>query len=290
MLANLVFFGHKWSNLSAMRCISFLALTMSQYTPKQCDSLIDQETASSVDSDTALSSPMDRSSLPLAHLVPSNSPARLAISRAREEGSTYHSNFITNIEYRGCPSTPCFELALGGLPEHSGVSWRIGRGCNEFEHKGVDFLLVTDDDGIATRHASFGWTVYGPGLRLIVLNKEHKICTINGRDFNYGNLDIPLENTILIGDCAFTLLFTPRTCAVEALFQSELRKCVLRLIELEGGEEIDNAALIILPRNKQKRCRSVDCAEGMSEDDGDARFRKRPNGGASRLDSRSSSV
>jgi hypothetical protein len=260
---------------------------MSQYTLDPCDSLIDQDTVSSTGSDTTLSSPMDRSALLLAHLVPSNSPARLAISRAREEGSMYHSNFITNIEYRGCPNTPCFELALGGLP---GVSWRIGRGCNEFEHEGVDLLLVTDDDGIATTHASFGWTIYEPGLRLIIFNEEHKICTVNGRDFSYGNQDIPLENTILIGDCAFTLLFTPRTCAAEALFQTELRTCVLRLIELQGGEEINSTARTILPRNKRKRCRSVDCAEGISGDEDDARFRKRPNGGASRLDSRSSSI
>jgi hypothetical protein len=263
---------------------------MSQYTPKECDSPIDQDTTGSTKSDATLFSPMDRSALPLAHLVPSNSPARLAILRAREEGSTYHSNFITNIEYRGCPNTPCFELALGGLPEHSGISWRIGRGCHEFEHKGVDLLLVTDDDGIATTHASFGWTVYEPGLRLIVLNEEHKMCTINGRDFSCGNLDIPLENTILIGDCAFTLLFTPRTRAAEDFFQTELQAYILRLIELQGGEEIDNAAPTILPRNKRKRCRSVDCTGATSEDSDDSRFRKKPNGGALRRDSRSNSI
>lgn len=92
-------------------------------------------------------SPIDRSALLLAHLVPSNRPARLAISKAREEGSTYHANFITEIEYRGCHNTPCFELALGGLPA---IEWRIGRGSDEFENDGVD------DEGIARVHASFG--------------------------------------------------------------------------------------------------------------------------------------
>jgi hypothetical protein len=134
--------------------------------------------------------------------------ARLAILKAREHGSTYHSNFITEIEYRGCPNTPCFELALGGLLEHErSVSWRIGTGCNDFENQRVDFLLLTDDDGIASVHASFGWTIHKPRLLLIILNKQHKIYTINSRKFSYSDYNILLENSIYIGECAFTLLF-----------------------------------------------------------------------------------
>jgi hypothetical protein len=224
-------------------------------------SSVEQGAVNSTENGSPLSysSPIDRSALPLAYLVPSNRPARSAISKARQEQSTYHSNFITEIEYRGCPSTLCFELALGGLP---GVSWRIGRGCNELEDKGVDLLLVTDDDSIASVHASFGWTIHTHDLLLIILNEQHKPCTINGREFSYGNQPIPLENTILIGDCAFSLLFTPRPRAAETLFQDELRNHVLRLLELEEVEDIETRTVSL---NMEKRCRSVDDSEGSQE-------------------------
>jgi hypothetical protein len=242
--------------------------------------MAEQDVTSSTDSDTSLSgsSPLDRSALLLAHLVPCNRPARLAILKAREQGSTYHSNFITEIEYHGCLNTPCFELALGGLPEQS-VGWRIGRGCNESENQGVDLLLLTDDDGIASVHASFGWTIHKPGLLLIILNKQHMTCTINGREFSFGDQNIPLENTILIGDCAFTLLFESRTCAAENFFQTELRNHVLRLIELRDGEVDENATRTVVPETL-KRCRSTDHRKGLQEmvEDGvNARSRKRAN-------------
>lgn len=228
----------------------------------------------SADSDSPVS-PIDRSALPVAYLVPSNRPALLAISKTREEGSTYHRNFVAEIRYRGCPTTPCFELALGGLP---GVEWRIGKGADEFENNGVDLLLVTDDEDIASVHASFGWTIPEPGLRLIILNEKHKRCTINGHDFSYGNQAIPPKNTILIGDCAFTLLFTPRTCAAETVFQTELRNYVLRLIELHGSEGTEDSALTNLTNNDLKRGRSVDHEEdvqGAFENKDDPRFHKR---------------
>jgi hypothetical protein len=224
-------------------------------------SSIEQGTVNSTENGSPLSysSPIDHSALPLAYLVPSNRPARSAISKARQEQSTYHSNFITEIEYGGCPSTLCFELALGGLP---GVSWRIGRGCNELEDKGVDLLLVTDDDSIASIHASFGWTIHTHDLLLIILNKQHKPCTINGREFSYGHEPIPLENTILIGDCAFSLLFTPRTRAAETLFQDELRNHVLRLLELKEVEDMKARTVSL---NIEKRRRSVDDVDDSEE-------------------------
>ncbi|KAF2024841.1 hypothetical protein EK21DRAFT_13521, partial [Setomelanomma holmii] len=144
-------------------------------------------------------SPIDRSFLPLAYLVPSNRPAREAIANACKETSVYHSNFIGHIDYRGDPSTLCFELALGGLPEHSEIGWRIGRGCRELENYGVELLLATDDDSISGVHARFGWTTLRPDF-LLILNEQSKRCTINGRDFNEGGQTIPAENTILIGD------------------------------------------------------------------------------------------
>jgi hypothetical protein len=220
-------------------------------------------------------SSLDRSALLLAHLVPSNRQARLAISKAREQGSTYHCNFIKEIEYRGCLNTPCFELALGGLPEqeHS-VGWRIGTGCNEFENQGVDLLLLPDDNGIASIHASFGWTMHKPGLRLIMLNKQNKTCTINGHEFSYGDRNIPLENTILIGDCAFTLLFESRTCAAEDFFQAELQNHVLRLIELHKAKYSGDTALTVTPKTL-KRSRSMIYREEVPEDEDDTRFQKR---------------
>jgi hypothetical protein len=244
----------------------------------RCSS-IEQDTASSTEPSTpsSVSSPIDRSALLLAYLVPSNRPARSAILRAREEGSTYHANFITEIKHRGCPNTPCFELALGGLP---GVSWRIGRGCNKLKDKGVDLLLVTDDDGIASVHASFGWTIHKPDLLLIIVNEQHKACTINGREFCFGDQTIPSENTILIGDCAFTLLFTPRTGAAEALFQTESRKHVLRLLELRGRENTES--VVVAPKKNLKRSCGVNDGKNLQEiqdDEEDIRSYKRVNYG-----------
>ncbi|EDU47813.1 predicted protein [Pyrenophora tritici-repentis Pt-1C-BFP] len=133
----------------------------------------------------------------LGHLVPVNRPALSAILKSREQGSKYHSDYITEIEYCG-DKTPCFELALGGLPE--GVRWRIGRGCDGIEHAGVEFLLRTHDSGIAGVHASLGFSARDPGLFLMELNDQKLVCTVNGRDSCHGNQIIPLENTILIGD------------------------------------------------------------------------------------------
>jgi hypothetical protein len=239
------------------------AFIMLQSTQTNCDGpeesgcRAEHSTISSTEPRTPLSdfSPVDRSALPLAYLVPSNNPARSAISKAREEGSTYHASFITEINHRGCSNTLCYELALGGLP---GVSWSIGRGSNELDHKGVDFLLVTEDDSIASVHASFGWTTHKPDLLLIILNEQHKTCTINGCEFGYGHQKIPSKNTILIGDCAFTLLFIRRPWAAETLFQAELRNHVLRLLELERINDIEEPADTVSPKKDLKRSRSVD--------------------------------
>jgi hypothetical protein len=226
---------------------------------------------------SSISSPMDRSALLLGYLVPSNRPALLAISKALEEGSAYQSSFITEIEFRECANTPCFELALGGLPED--VSWRIGRGCNGVPNRAVDFLLITNDSSIASVHASFGWIVQKPGLFLMVLNNERLTCTVNGRDFSHGDQIIPPENTILIGDCAFTLLFEPRAQAVEIFFQTELRNHVLRLLQLRAPGEISNhVARATSPQGRLARTSSADIREeikNIPEHDDISRSRKR---------------
>jgi hypothetical protein len=225
---------------------------------------IGSNTPSSTESDSSLStsSLVDYHSLPLAYLVPSNRPACSAILNAHEGRSTYHSKFVTEIEYRGYPYTPCFELALGGLSKQE-VGWRIGTGCTDHENEGVELLLVTTDDAIASVHASFGWTIHKPGLLLTILNQQQKSCTINGREFSEGSESIPLENTILIGDCAFTLLFKPRTRVVEGIFQTELQKYVARLISMRGCTNDPSST-----KNRKKRDRGADSAylEDKTED------------------------
>ncbi|KAH8706089.1 hypothetical protein GQ44DRAFT_555896, partial [Phaeosphaeriaceae sp. PMI808] len=134
-----------------------------------------------------------------ARLIPSNWPARAAIANAREAGSVYHSSFITDTEYRGDPHTPCFYLALGGLPDHLDVGWRIGRGYKSTEGDKVDPLLNTDDEDIAVLHARFGWTDQSPSFSLIIMSEQHNLCTSNGRDFSTGSRHIPFRNTVLIG-------------------------------------------------------------------------------------------
>jgi hypothetical protein len=110
----------------------------------------------------------------------------------------------------------------------------------------------------------------------MILNKQYKTCTINGREFSYGDHNIPLENTIHIGECAFTLLFESRTCAAENFFQTELQNHVLRLIELQEGKDDEDTALAVMPETL-KRSRNMDYREEVPEDEYDTRFRKRAN-------------
>tara|TARA_R110002003_G_scaffold572_9_gene20533 strand:+ start:2034 stop:2840 length:807 start_codon:yes stop_codon:yes gene_type:complete len=250
---------------------------MSQITYSYSESS-DSSELSSAAPDTASYqslSPINHNFLPLACLIPSNRSARTAIDNTFREGSVYHSNFISHVNYRGCANTPCFELALGGLPEHSDLGWRIGRGSEDLENHGVDLLLATDDDSIARVHARFGWTVHQPNLLLIILNDQNKLCTINGRDFGKGCQCIPPENTILIGDCAFTLLFTHRKQAEEAYFQIELRNHVLRLQELrrKGDEQANKRAE---RKDSLKRHRKDLDADDDDDDDDDDNDDRRP--------------
>lgn len=215
--------------------------------------------------DSIFVSPLDRSALVLAHLVPSNHPARSAILRARDEGSVYHSGFIVETEYRGHTNTPCYQLALGGLPQHC-IGWRIG--CNNTESNGrddedVEFLLGTDDSGIASCHATFGWSTQVNGLLLKAMNNQHEYCTINGRDFRSGSQHIPLDNTILLGDCAFTLIFESRTIREETVFQACLRSQILRLFALQG---VDVISTTNAPSVRRKRRLKRDCHKSDDEE------------------------
>lgn len=155
-----------------------------------------------------------------AHLIPSNALACSAIVRTAKGASEFHITFIKQIDYRQQPSV-CFELALNNLPEHPGIGWCISKGHEDKDSLGFDLLLVAMNDSLAGVHVRFVWTPGVTGFFLMIHNQRRKYCTINGDDFSiYGQKWlIPLKNTILLGDCAFTLQYVQRDPAAEENFQ-----------------------------------------------------------------------
>jgi hypothetical protein len=138
----------------------------------------------------------------IARLIPTNQLARLAVANACGYRSPYHSSFITKTEFRG-DIEHCFQLSLSGLPE---FSWRIGKGYRWERNLGVDLLLDDADYyGVACCHALLIWDRGGAGF---ILATGSTRCTINGEDFTNGGRIIPLNNTITLGECAFTLQYT----------------------------------------------------------------------------------
>ncbi|KAK7178009.1 hypothetical protein PSPO01_15946 [Paraphaeosphaeria sporulosa] len=159
-----------------------------------------------------------------ARLIPTNRPARLALQRTLEQGSSFHKSFIGRIAFRD-EKVLCFEISLHRLPEFPHIGWRIGKGRDNLPNRGVDFLLCDTDghDNIAGIHARLGWIKGISGFFLTADNKRGRRCTINGDDFANDRRSIPFRSTITLGECAFTLRYVMRDIEEENQFQVELK-------------------------------------------------------------------
>ena len=152
-----------------------------------------------------------------AMLIPLNAVARSAIQATARSGSPYHQQFIgeTVVSDR---ITKCFTLSLGNLPEFAQIGWRIGRGRDSLKNRGVGLLLTIEnedrriDEGsgenrIAGIHARFNWVKEAAGFFLIADNKKGEPVMIDGEIYRHNQRSIQLKNTIIIGECVFTLRY-----------------------------------------------------------------------------------
>lgn len=165
-----------------------------------------------------------------AMLIPMNAVARSAIQATARSGSPYHQQFIDETIV-GDRVTKCFTLSLGNLPQFAQIGWRIGRGRDSLNNSGVDLLLtiedrcIDEDSGesrIAGIHARFNWIKGAGGFFLIADNKKGEPVMMDGEIYRHDQRSIQLKNSIMIGECVFTLRYFSRTPEEEEQFQVEL--------------------------------------------------------------------
>jgi hypothetical protein len=104
------------------------------------------------------------------------------------------------------------------LPEFPNLGWRIGRGCASFGNRGVDFLLCKEDeedednseDRVTNIHARFNWVKGAGGFFIIADNNERRKVILDGEIVRADQRPIQFENTIIIGECLFTLRYESR--------------------------------------------------------------------------------
>lgn len=161
-----------------------------------------------------------------AKLLPLNRLARSAIDATARKGSEYHQKFIGETVLDNKPIN-CFVLSLDNLPCFAHIGWRIGRGRDSLKNRGVDlFLCLNDqtDDGVGGIHARFNWIRGASGFFLIADNKSGKKVMMDGEIFGPDQRLVQPKNTIMIGECVFTLQYTTRDSDEEEQFQVELRQ------------------------------------------------------------------
>ncbi|KAJ6024773.1 kinase-like domain-containing protein [Penicillium herquei] len=161
-----------------------------------------------------------------AKLLPLNRLARLAIDTTARSGSQYHEKFIGETIFDNKPIN-CFVLSLHNIPHFPHIGWRIGQGRDSLKYRGVDLHLSLKNQketGVAGLHARLNWVKGASGFFLIADNKAGKKVTMDGEPFGTDRRLIQPKNTIMIGECVFTLQYTHRTSDEEEQFQTELRQ------------------------------------------------------------------
>ncbi|KAJ5377686.1 kinase-like domain-containing protein [Penicillium cataractarum] len=165
-----------------------------------------------------------------AMLVPMNAVARSAIEATSRSGSAYHQQFIGQT-FVGDRVTKCFTLSLGRLPEFAHIGWRIGRGRDTLKNRGVDLLLTiedrridqdSDENRVAGIHARLNWVKGAGGFFLIADNGRGEPVMMDGEIYRNNQRSIQLKNSIMIGECVFTLRYYPRNPEEDEQFQVEL--------------------------------------------------------------------
>jgi hypothetical protein len=186
----------------------------------------------------------------IAMLIPLNRAARLTIDATARSESEYHQHFIgETIFYDNV--TKYFNLSLSQLPGFPNLGWRIGRGCASLKNRGVDFLLCTEDekdednseDCVADIHARFNWIKGACGFFLIVDNGKRNKVIMNGEIVRADQRTIPFKNTIMIGECIFTLQYESRTREENDKFEIGLKQFLRQIHE-------DNNPLILPTPNE----------------------------------------
>jgi hypothetical protein len=159
-----------------------------------------------------------------------NRTARLAVDATTLSNSEYHQQFISET-ISDNKVTKYFNLSLDILPEFAHLGWRIGRGRGSLKNRGVDLLLCIDEDEgdrssgedrVAGIHARFNWVKGAGGFFLIADNKKGKKVMMDGEIFRADQRLIQPKNTIMIGECVFTLRYVNRTPDGDDQFQVEL--------------------------------------------------------------------
>lgn len=151
-----------------------------------------------------------------ARLVPLNGAAKAAFNRlsvkSNDKTLSHHLQFIHDSKREQSQTYRSFVFALGRLPEFAPLGWRIGKGRPKQKNRGVDLLLLAnEDDGVAGVHARFAWYKGGGGFFIIADNIRGVGVTINGETLSREQRLIPYRNTISIGECFFTLKFSQRS-------------------------------------------------------------------------------
>lgn len=163
-----------------------------------------------------------------AMLVPMNAVARSAIEATARSGSAYHKQFIGQTVV-GDKVTKCFTFSLGRLPECAQIGWRVGSGHDALKNRGVDLLLTiearrvdhdSDENRVAGIHARLNWVKGAGGFFLISDNGE--AVMMDGEIYRNDQRPIQPKNSIMIGECVFTLRYFARTPEEHEQFQVEL--------------------------------------------------------------------
>jgi len=169
-----------------------------------------------------------------ATLVPLNKRAKTAVQYAAQHASSFHRSFIQHRSINGKPVS-CFVFALGHLPDHPNLGWRIGRGRKNLDNHGVELLLggMAREDDVHGIHARFHFHKQAGGF--FVSNDHHDSDSVLlvGQPVT-GRRVIPKENTILLGECAFTLRYTSFSTEEEESYELELRRFMARFHDDEN--------------------------------------------------------
>jgi hypothetical protein len=148
---------------------------------------------------------------------------------------------------------------LGTLPEFAQIGWRTGRGRDGLKNRGVDLLLTIEDlrvdqdseeNRISGIHARLNWVKGAGGFFLIADNKRGETVMLDGEIYRNAQRSIQLKNSIMIGECVFTLRYFRRTTEEEEQFQVELAE-FFRVVKMFHNDA--NPLVLPLPSDSEKR-------------------------------------
>ncbi|KAH6670391.1 kinase-like domain-containing protein [Halenospora varia] len=186
-----------------------------------------------------------------AILLPQNRFAREAfrrLARTQNDVFQHHKQFIQLDEREDIDDADredCFILSLGLLPEFPALGWRVGRGRANRPNHGVDILIHEGED-LAGVHCRFCWVRGGGGFFIVADNLRGVPVILNGETLRQTQRLLPYRNSIILGECNFSVQFKMRSRDEEDQFQVELsafysrvlRESVPMLLPTPSGNEV----------------------------------------------------